>query len=306
MIKLEYLRVFATVAETQALNEAAERLGRTPAAVSMTLKQIEASLGGPLFEGERKSSLTPLGAFALRHAHRAVAEHDTATAAMLRYARGEDGDVRIAAVPSAATRLLPDAVGQLRQQRQSIRVELRDIDSISVVRAVAEKSAEIGIASRSGASTRLAEELLLEDPFVLLCRNDHPIAKSGRAAAWGDINPSEFIANGLCSSVPEPTLTELTKAAPLTVHNVSSLFAFVARGFGVTLLPMLAVPEGIEGLSAIPLAQAGLSRRLFAFTRPGETLSPSASALLSEIRRTAAQISDAMLSEAGLRSHRLI
>ena len=88
MIKLEYLRVFVTVAEPQALNEAAERLGRTPSAVSMTLKQIEESLGGPLFEGERKAALTPLGAFALRHARRAVSEHDTATAAIQRFARG--------------------------------------------------------------------------------------------------------------------------------------------------------------------------------------------------------------------------
>ena len=48
MIKLEYLRVFATVAETQALNEAAERLGRTPSAISMTLKQIEDSYQLPL------------------------------------------------------------------------------------------------------------------------------------------------------------------------------------------------------------------------------------------------------------------
>ena len=89
MIKLEYLRVFATVAETQALSEAAERLGRTPSAISMTLKQIEESLGGPLFAGERKAALTPLGAFALGHARRAVAEHDAATAAIQRFARRE-------------------------------------------------------------------------------------------------------------------------------------------------------------------------------------------------------------------------
>ena len=89
MIKLEYLRVFVTVAETRALNEAAERLGRTPSAISMTLKQIEESLGGPLFEGERKAALTQLGAFALRHARKAVAEHDAATAAIQRFARGE-------------------------------------------------------------------------------------------------------------------------------------------------------------------------------------------------------------------------
>lgn len=287
MIKLEYLRVFVTVAETQALNEAAERLGRTPSAVSMTLKQIEESLGGPLFEGERKAVLTPLGAFALRHARRAVSEHDAATAAIRRFSRGEEGEVRIAAVPSAATRLLPGAVARLRRHRPGVRINLRDTDSAAVVRAVEDKSVEIGIASPSAISAGLAEELLLEDPFVLLCRNDHPIARLRRPAKWSDIDPTEFIANGLCANIPSPELADLARDAPLMVHNVSSLIAFVSEGFGVTLLPALAISAGAGDLRAVPLAATGVSRRLVSITRPGETLSPVASALLTEIRSAA-------------------
>ena len=287
MIKLEYLRVFVMVAETQALNEAAERLGRTPSAVSMTLKQIEDSLGGPLFEGERKAALTPLGAFALNHARRAVSEHDAATSAIQRFARGETGEVRIAAVPSAATRLLPGAVARLRRHRPDIRINLRDIDSSAVAQAVDQKSVDIGIASPSAKSAHLAEDLLFEDPFVLLCRSDDPIARLDRPARWSDIDPSEFIANGLCAGIPAPELAELTLQAPLMVHNVSSLIAFVSEGFGVTLLPALSLAAGTGNLRAVPLSAPGASRRLVSITRPGETLSPSASALLTEIRSAA-------------------
>jgi DNA-binding transcriptional LysR family regulator len=294
MIKLEYLRVFATVAETQALSEAAERLGRTPSAVSMTLKQIEESLGGPLFEGERKAALTPLGAFALRHARKAVAEHDTATAAIQRFARGEAGEVRIAAVPSAATRLLPGAVARLRRQRPDVRINLRDIDSTSVVRAVEQKSVDIGIASPSSISAGLAEELLFEDPFVLVCRKDHPITRLGRAVTWSDVDPSEFIANGLCASIPAPELAELARNAPLMVHNVSSLTAFVSAGFGVTLLPTLAITDGEGVLQAVPIEAAPVSRRLAAITRLGETLAPSATAFLAEIRLVAKAFSQTL------------
>jgi DNA-binding transcriptional LysR family regulator len=281
MIKLEYLRVFATVAEAQALNEAAERLGRTPSAISMTLKQIEESLGGPLFEGERKSALTPLGVFALRHARRAVAEHDAATAAIQRFACGEEGDVRIAAVPSAAT---PD-----------VRINLRDIDSTAVVRAVEQKSVDIGIASPSSISAGLVEELLLEDPFVLVCRKDHPITRLGRPVTWSDVDPSQFITNGLCASIPSPELAELARNAPLMVHNVSSLTAFVSAGFGVTLLPTLAITDGEGVLQAVPIKAAPVSRRLAAITRPGETLAPSATAFLAEIRFVAKAFSQTLL-----------
>ena len=287
MIKLEYLRVFATVAETQALNEAAERLGRTPSAISMTLKQIEDSLGSPLFEGERKAALTPLGVFALRHARRAVSEHDAATAAIQRFARGEAGEVRIAAVPSAATRLLPGAVARLRRHRPDVRVNLRDIDSAAVAQAVAQQSVDIGIASPSPMSAGLAEELLLEDPFVLVCSGDHPIARLGRPAKWSDIDPSEFIANGLCANISVAEVAELAGQAPLMVHNVSTLVAFVSAGYGITLLPKLAIFPGSGDLRAVPLEAVGVSRKLFLFTRPDETLAPSASALLAEIRPAA-------------------
>ena len=60
-IKLELFRYFCAVAETGNLAEAADRLGRTQSALSMSLKQLEEHLGKKLFDGERKSQLSPLG-----------------------------------------------------------------------------------------------------------------------------------------------------------------------------------------------------------------------------------------------------
>ena len=59
------LRCFATVARSGNLADAGDKLGRTPSAVSMMLKQFEEHLGAPLFESERKSKLTALGASAV-------------------------------------------------------------------------------------------------------------------------------------------------------------------------------------------------------------------------------------------------
>ena len=44
MIKLEALRVYMTVAEIGNIRDAADRLGRTPSAVSMALKQLEGEI----------------------------------------------------------------------------------------------------------------------------------------------------------------------------------------------------------------------------------------------------------------------
>ena len=55
------LSCFAAVAESGNLADAGVRLGRTPSAISMTLKQMEDHLGARLFETDRKNRLTPLG-----------------------------------------------------------------------------------------------------------------------------------------------------------------------------------------------------------------------------------------------------
>jgi len=94
VIKIEMLRTFAEVARTGSLAAAAQALGRTPSAVSMTLKQLEANLGAPLFETERKTRLTALGRQALALASRELDHFDRTLVALGDFAAGRIGEVR--------------------------------------------------------------------------------------------------------------------------------------------------------------------------------------------------------------------
>ena len=289
MVKLEQLRVFVAVADAGELAGAGARIGRTPAALSMTLKQIESDLGGALFEGERKGRLTPLGAFVLAQARRTLAEFDGAVLNIRHYINGEQGLARLAAVPSAAIRLIPPAIEALRAQRPGVSVDLRDIDSAAVVDAVAGGIVDFGVASLSGPTSGLVAERLLEDPFVLVCPVQHRLVALKRPLRWSDIDGAEFIANGLCSRIDAAAVAALTARAPLTVRNTTSLLAFVEQGFGVTLLPALAAPEA-AGWRSLPLADRCATRKLDVLTRRGETLNPAAAALLAALRGVVAEL----------------
>ncbi|MEO8247813.1 MAG: LysR substrate-binding domain-containing protein [Burkholderiales bacterium] len=282
------MRVFIAVAEAGELADAGNRIGRTPAALSMTLKQIEEELGGALFQGERKGRLTPLGGYVLAQARRAVAEFDGALQHIRHYASGGLGLVQVAAVPSAATRLIPSAVERLRKRRPDVRVDLRDIDSSAVVEAVAAGVVDFGIATLSGEVRGVVAELLLQDPFRLVCPVRHRLAALGRPVRWKDIEPREFIANGLCARISAPEVANLVARSLLTLRNTTSLLTFVEQGFGVTLLPALAAPSA-GTLCSLPLADRGAIRRLDLLTRRGETLNPAATALMQIIRETTAQ-----------------
>ena len=293
-MKLEQLRVFVAVAEAGELADAGNRIGRTPAAVSMTLKQIESDVGGVLFEGERKGRLTPLGAYVLAQARRALAEYDQAVLNMRHYVTGAHGLVRIAAVPSAATRLVPLAIGALRAKRPGVRVDVRDIDSAAVADAVGTGVVDFGIATLTEAAPGLSAERLLEDPFVLVCPATHRLAALKRPLRWSDLDANDFIANGLCSRINADAVLALIAGSPLTVRNTTSLLAFVEQGFGVTLLPALAVSAS-SALRTLPLADRKAKRKLDVLTRQGETLNPSAKALLDEVGVVAREL-DAILS----------
>lgn len=287
-MKLEHLRVFMAVVQAGELAEAGEQVGRTPAALSMTLKQIEGELSGPLFEGERKIRLSPLGHYVYAQAQRAVAEFDSAVMDIRRYASGSMGIAKVAAVPSAAIKLLPPAIRRMRLRHPLMRVDLRDIDSATVAEAVATGAVDFGVATLPVALHGLHAVPLLQDPFVLVCPAQHRLAALGRAVVWDDINPSEFIANGLCARFSAPAIKNLVEGSLLTVRNTTSLLTYVKQGFGVTLLPTLAVPV-TEGLISLPLQDHSATRSLELLTRQGQSLSPASQALLEMVQDVAAQ-----------------
>jgi LysR family transcriptional regulator, carnitine catabolism transcriptional activator len=282
MIKLEHLRVFVRVADAGALHEAAEQLGRTQAALSMTLKQMEEALGGSLFESERKGRLTPLGRFALQQARPVVSQYDSAVRDVRNFALGKTGVVKVATVPSAAALWMPAVLSRLRAQRPDVRVELRDIDSRAVIQAVQDDAVDVGIGSVSGSVAGLSVRHLLSDPFVWVCSPAHRLTQLRRAVRWSDVLPEEFIANGLCSGLRVAQLDALVEHASLMVLSTTSLLGFVRASIGVTLLPALAVPND-GSVVALPCAHRPLLRRLDLLTRENGSTVPATQALIEAV-----------------------
>jgi len=177
-VKIEMLRCFVTVAKTGALAEAAVILGRTPSALSMTLKQFEELLGEPLFETDRKSKLTALGLFTFEQASRELKQFDATIQAIENFASSKQGTVRIAAVPSFTGTILPKAISQFFEEHPDVKIELRDMDSASVLNEVTKENADIGIASAAGHPNTLVKRHLLSDALGVVCRVDTRMAQT--------------------------------------------------------------------------------------------------------------------------------
>jgi DNA-binding transcriptional LysR family regulator len=131
-IKLDMLRIFIVVARVGRLADAADIMGRTPSALSMSLKQLEDHLGEPLFETDRKNRLTALGEFVLRQADQEVQQFDKMISEIEGFARAKRGKVRIAAVPSVAATIMPIVMARHLKECPDVAIDLRDMESRSV------------------------------------------------------------------------------------------------------------------------------------------------------------------------------
>ena len=129
------LRCFGAVAQTGNLADAAIRLGRTQSALSMTLKHLVDHLGQPLFEGEGKNRLSPLGDEVFRLAQQQLRQFDDTVDAIKSAAQAPQGLLRVASIPSVADLLLLQSIGELTRRHASLSIDVRDMDTAAAIDA---------------------------------------------------------------------------------------------------------------------------------------------------------------------------
>lgn len=121
---LSDLRIFRTVAEAGGVTRAAALLHRVPSNVTTRIRQLEESLGTPLFLREHKRmTLSPAGQTLLDYARRL---HDLAEEARAAVAGGKPrGILRLGAMESTAATRLPALLALLHKRHPDLQVELR-------------------------------------------------------------------------------------------------------------------------------------------------------------------------------------
>ncbi len=288
-IKIEMLRCFAEVARSGSLAGAAERLNRTPSAVSMMLKQLEEQLGQPLFQSDRKSRLSPLGAFVLEQAQMELRHFDRTLQTIERFALAGAGLVRLASVPSVAGTILPLALKAFRDRHREVQLDLRDMDSTSIVNALRLDEIDIGVATVPASMIPPDRPALFEDRFGIVCARDHPLAHSKSPLGWEGLRGETLIANDLCAGIASPVFQAIYRQATLTVQNTVSLLAMVDAGLGVTVLPKLAAELDRERVVFLPVDDPQATRRIDLLHRTGSHVSPAAQALADQVHDAAGE-----------------
>ncbi len=289
MIRIEALRAFVAVAEHGNIRDAAERMARTPSALSMTLKQIEELLGSPLFQSDRKSALTDTGRYLLETARHILRDYDRAMELVLDFAKARRGRLRLASVPSVAVALIPATIETFMKSRPGVQIDLIDTNSTSVRHLVESGEVDLGVAGSMEAAAGTSFTPLFSDRMVLVCQESAAPGTPDSAIAWAQLERFPFILNETTRNLRSAGFIRLAQQSSLTVRNVTSLLAMIQAGMGVTLLPELATANLPPRLTTRVIDDPGCRRVVGIWRRTGHIESPLTAAFATTFARIAHQ-----------------
>ena len=247
-MKLDVLGIqgFLAVAQHGGFVRAADSLHISQTALTRRLQNLEAELGVMLIERTtRIVTLTSVGRDFLPQAQRLLTELTSVLTDVRDNVRARRGDVTIACIPTAVARYLPAIIGEYAARHPDNRINvLDDRLSAGVTEAVLRREAEFGINVVGAPHPDLRRIHLLKDRFVLICRDDHPLA-GRRRLLWRDLGRYPLIAPGRASA--NRALLDVVIAEhelPLRplyeVQRSATMIGLVAAGVAAAVVPGLA------------------------------------------------------------------
>lgn len=270
---LRNLHHFIAVADLGSFTLAADARALSQPALSRAIRLLEDDLGTRLFDRDgREVSLTPAGVRLLPIARRLVREAELGLDDMQAFIHGSRGRVVVAALPSLAATLLPDALVAFKDAHPDIDVQVLDSLAGDVIAAVRDGHADIGLTIRPAEPSDLQFSHLMDDPFCLVRHRSGDPAQD--SASWADLASSPFIAMTKNTSVRETTDRAFAEAgqAPRPLfecRHVATVGALVAKGLGQTALPALTLSHlASDALAWAPLVSPTVWRDIGLVSRP--------------------------------------
>jgi LysR family transcriptional regulator, low CO2-responsive transcriptional regulator len=296
-VTLNQLRTFLAVADSGSVRAAAEQLVVTQAAVSASLAALQKSLGVQLLCPDgRGLRLTAAGAAYAGYVRQAIGLLDEAPRAAACAADPERGELRIAAVTTAAEQVLPGLLSRFRQLHPAAGV-LAESGNRARVTALLDRhqvDLVLGGAPEPGRpaavhAVRAHQVAVVAAPALAPPGQPGPAAPPADLLAWLARQTWLLREPGSATRASaEALLADLhIRPVTLTLGSNAAIRELAAAGLGVTLASRdalaAAVPSG--ALAELPVPGTPLRRDWHLTARPGPLPGP-ASWLVDEAVRS--------------------
>ncbi|HSV47261.1 MAG TPA: LysR family transcriptional regulator [Ramlibacter sp.] len=172
-MNLRQLEVFQAVMQTGNMSAAARLVCITPSAVSKTIAHTELQLGYKLFT-RAKGALapTPEAAVLFRESAAIHGKLDELRRIAINLRQGEQGQVRLAAIPSISHEFLPAVLEQHLRRFPGIGVEVRTLHQDQMPQALLTRAVDFALGYYEHPHPQLANQRLVSGPLYAAVARD--------------------------------------------------------------------------------------------------------------------------------------
>lgn len=247
-LEARHLVTLRAVAEHGSFSQAALALGYSQSAVSQQMTVLERIVGAALFDrlgGRRAVALTAHGELLARHAEVLLARVQAAQADFRALDAGPQGPLTVGLYQSVGARLLPHLIAEFAALQPGVELRLREASNdVEAWRLVTTAAADLTFSMLPLDEEVLEAAEVLADPYVLVVPPDSDLA-GDRALTARRIAAHPLVGFGSCRN--ESNIEAQLRQAGCEPNIVfrsddnTTIQALVASGYGIALLPRLAV-----------------------------------------------------------------
>ena len=251
MVSLRQLRYLESLAETRHFGHAAAACAVSQPALSMQIKELEDELSLSLVE-RRKSGveLTDQGEEVVRRARTILAS----VRDLVDYAKHQEGvlsgTLKLGAIPSIAPYLLPAALPELHRRFPSLNLQLRETLTANLLRELVTGDLDAILVALPLDDPEVETLSLFDDRFILATKASTRNKRLRHASA--EMLGEErllLLEEGHC--LRDQALSYCHMLTPearesFGASSLATIVQMVANGYGVTLLPEMAVAKEVH------------------------------------------------------------
>ncbi len=287
---IQQLRGFFEVAREKSFTKAAGRLFLTQPAISQQVKALEDELGDQLIERRRGGVvLTPAGEILYRRTRRVLDDLRGAREELDALRHVMTGTVTVATSDTNCMYILPVVLERFRREFPEVVVVVLNKLSSEVGQLVAEDEVDFGLATLPMGRGVLQTESLFTRRDVLICPPEHRWAKRRQIAmpAVAD-EPLLVLEQGSMSRTLLDEAfrqSEQSMSVAMNLGSIEVIKRFVQIGFGVAVVPEIAVQEEVgDGSLAAARINGMRPRDIGIVAHRTRNISAAAGALLDIVR----------------------
>jgi LysR family hydrogen peroxide-inducible transcriptional activator len=251
MVSFRQLRYLESLAETRHFGHAAEACAVSQPALSMQIKELEDELKISLVERRKTGiELTGQGEEIARRARVILAS----VRDLVDYAKHQEGMLsgvlKLGAIPSIAPYLLPAALPELQRRFPALNLQLRETLTANLVRELVTGDLDLILIALPIEDPEVETLHLFDDRFILATKATRRNQRLRRASA--DMLTHDrllLLEEGHC--LRDQALSYCHMLTPeardsFGASSLATIVQMVANGYGITLLPEMAVASEIH------------------------------------------------------------